>query len=73
MSGVIEVEGLGGLMGRTSCGAWQGATCGIARGWGRLLPERGGHRRGLDVNHPGVHDLTLDLHHLLIVPWGAPA
>lgn len=25
------------------------------------------------MNHPGVHDLTLDLHHLLIVPRGPPA
>lgn len=64
-SRLIEVEGLGGLMG--------GAACGIAWGRGRLLPERGGHRGRLDVNHPGVHDLTLDLHHLLIVPWGPPA
>lgn len=55
------------------CGAWQGAPCAVAWGRGRLLPERGGHRGRLDVNHPGVHDLTLDLHHLLIVPWGPPA
>lgn len=25
------------------------------------------------MDHSGVHDLTLDLHHLLIVPSGPPA
>lgn len=71
---MIEVEGpVGGLMGLAGCRGWQGATCGIAWGWGWLFSERGGHRGGLDVNHPGVHDLTLDLHHLLIVPRGPTA
>lgn len=71
---MIEVEGLtGGLVRLAACGSCQGASCGIARGGGRLFSERGGHRGGLDVNHPGVHDLTLDLHHLLIVPRGPPA
>lgn len=68
---MIEVEGpMGGPVGLAGCRSWQGATCGIARGRRRLFSERGGHRGGLDVNHPGVHDLTLDLHHLLIVPKG---
>lgn len=68
-SGVIEVEGrVRGLVGLAGCRCRQGATRGIARGRGRLLSERGGHCGGLDVDHPGVHDLTLDLHHLFIVP-----
>lgn len=71
---MIEVEGLmGSRGGLAGCRSWQGAACGIARGGGRLFSERGGHCGGLDVNHPGVHDLTLDLHHLLIVPRGPPA
>lgn len=31
-----------------------------------------GYCGGLDVNHSGIHDLTLDLHHLLIVPCRGP-